>query len=87
MNLKFIVVLSPLLLALAIWIKKENGGPVFYRGVRVGLHGKPFRVFKFRTMVTDAESIGGSRPPMMIQESQESVSLSGDTNLMSFHNS
>ena len=40
-------------------IRKEDGGPLFYRGVRVGRHGQRFRVFKFRTMVVDAENIGG----------------------------
>jgi len=55
-----IVLLSPLLFWLAWRIKSEDGGPVFYRGERVGLHGKPFRIFKFRTMVVDAEKIGGS---------------------------
>ena len=51
---------TPILLILAILIKREDGGPVFYRGVRVGLHGNPFRIFKFRTMVVNAEKIGGS---------------------------
>lgn len=38
----------------------EDGGPVFYRGVRVGRHGEPFRIFKFRTMVVNAEQLGGA---------------------------
>ena len=45
---------------LAWSIKREDHGPVFYRGERVGLHGKPFRIFKFRTMVVDAEKLGAS---------------------------
>lgn len=45
-------------IAWRIW--REDGGPAFYRGVRVGLHGKPFRIFKFRTMVVDAERLGAS---------------------------
>jgi lipopolysaccharide/colanic/teichoic acid biosynthesis glycosyltransferase len=52
--------LSPILLYIALKIKREDGGPIFYRGVRVGLHGKPFRIFKFRSMVVDAEKIGAS---------------------------
>jgi len=55
-----ILMLSPFLLWVGWRIKKEDGGPVFYRGERVGLHGKLFRIFKFRTMVVDAEKIGGS---------------------------
>ncbi|MCK9197439.1 MAG: sugar transferase [Syntrophales bacterium] len=53
-----LVFLSPFLLWIAWLVRREDGGPVFYRGVRVGLHGKPFRIFKFRTMVVDAEKTG-----------------------------
>ena len=52
--------LSPVLLWSAWHIKSDDGGPVFYRGERVGLRGKPFRIFKFRTMVVDAEKLGAS---------------------------
>jgi len=55
-----LILFSPILLVLAILIKKEDGGPVFYRGVRVGRNSKPFRIFKFRTIVVNAENIGGS---------------------------
>jgi lipopolysaccharide/colanic/teichoic acid biosynthesis glycosyltransferase len=55
-----LIVVSPILVTLAIIIKLTSEGPVFYRGVRIGLHGKPFRIFKFRTMVLNAETIGGS---------------------------
>lgn len=50
----------PLLLTIPMLIKREDNGPVFYRGVRVGRYGKPFRIFKFRTMVVDAEKRGGA---------------------------
>ena len=55
-----ITVLSPILLAIACRIKREDDGPFFYRGTRVGLHGTPFRIYKFRTMVVDAEKLGAS---------------------------
>ncbi|HPR53018.1 MAG TPA: sugar transferase [Deltaproteobacteria bacterium] len=55
-----ILFLCPLLLLSAWWIKQEDGGPVFYRGERIGLNGRPFRIFKFRTMVVDAEKLGAS---------------------------
>lgn len=53
-----IVILSPVLLVLAIWIKRDSEGPVFYRQERVTRYGKRFRIFKFRTMVTNADKIG-----------------------------
>ena len=55
-----LLLLSPLLLSLAARIRKEDGGPLFYRGVRVGLRGKLFRIFKFRTMVVNADRMGGA---------------------------
>lgn len=55
-----LVFLSPLLLWIAWRIHREDGGPVFYRGERVGKEGVPFRIFKFRTMVVNADKIGGS---------------------------
>lgn len=46
-----LVLLSPLLLAIAVWIKLDSPGPVFFRQERVGRYGVPFRIHKFRTMV------------------------------------
>jgi lipopolysaccharide/colanic/teichoic acid biosynthesis glycosyltransferase len=54
-----LIVLSPLLAAIAIGVRSSSPGPIFYRGVRTGLHGKPFRIVKFRTMVEDAAGRGG----------------------------
>jgi lipopolysaccharide/colanic/teichoic acid biosynthesis glycosyltransferase len=53
-------VVTPVLILIALLIKREDGGPVFYRGLRAGMHGKPFRIYKFRTMVVNAEQLGGS---------------------------
>ncbi|MCD6304259.1 MAG: sugar transferase, partial [Planctomycetes bacterium] len=55
-----LAVLWPVLLAVAIWVKLDSKGPVFYRGERVGLGGRRFRMFKFRTMVLGAERMGGT---------------------------
>ncbi len=55
-----LVLLSPVLLIIAVVIKAALPGPVFYSGKRVGLHGKIFKMHKFRTMVVDAEELGGS---------------------------
>ena len=54
-----LIVLSPVLAVLAIAIKLDSRGPIFYRGERVGFRGKRFRIFKFRTMVVGADRIGG----------------------------
>lgn len=58
-----LLLLVPVFILIALLIKLEDGGPVFYRGVRVGRHGKLFRIYKFRTMVPDAERLGGSATP------------------------
>jgi len=51
--------LSPIFLIIAILIKREDRGPILYRGVRIGKFGKTFKIFKFRTLVANAEKIGG----------------------------
>ncbi len=55
-----LVVLSPVMLLTAIAIKLEDGGPIFYRQVRMGLDGKPFEILKFRSMRVGAETATGA---------------------------
>lgn len=55
-----LLVLGPILAFIGWRIRCEDHGPVFYRGERVGLHGRTFRIYKFRTMVVDAERLGAS---------------------------
>ena len=52
-------VLLPALAIIALLIRIESKGAVFFRGVRTGRFGRPFRIFKFRTMIPDAERVGG----------------------------
>jgi len=54
-----LIILALPMLLIAWLIKKESPGPAFYRGVRVGQNGREFRIFKFRTMVVNAEELGG----------------------------
>lgn len=53
-----LIVLSPLFAVLAIWIKCDSPGPVFYRQVRVGRGNRDFRIFKFRSMRPDSDKLG-----------------------------
>jgi lipopolysaccharide/colanic/teichoic acid biosynthesis glycosyltransferase len=53
-----LLLLSPLFLLIALWIKLDSHGPVFFRQTRIGKGEEPFRIFKFRTMVSDAERRG-----------------------------
>lgn len=62
-----LVALSPLFAALAVWIKCDSRGPVFYRQVRVGRNNKDFRIYKFRSMRQGADkngliTVGGHDP-------------------------
>ena len=58
--LVLLIPLSPIILAIAIWIKLDSEGPVFYRQERITTYGRPFRIFKFRTMVKDADKLGAA---------------------------
>ncbi|GCA66511.1 glycosyl transferase [Mediterraneibacter butyricigenes] len=57
-SLVLTVLLSPVMLVIAILIKAEDGGPVFFRQERVTTYGRVFRIFKFRTMIVDADKKG-----------------------------
>jgi lipopolysaccharide/colanic/teichoic acid biosynthesis glycosyltransferase len=61
-SLATLLLLSPLLLALALLVRVKLGSPVFFRQVRPGLHGRPFELIKFRTM-TDARDASGALLP------------------------
>lgn len=52
--------IAPLLVFISLIIKMGSSGPIFYRGERIGLEGKVFRTFKFRSMIVDAEQRGGA---------------------------
>ncbi len=54
-----LLVLAPLFVVIALLIRLGSPGPALFRQERVGLHGRPFRIYKFRTMHQDAEAVGG----------------------------
>ncbi|WP_018086021.1 sugar transferase [Desulfurispora thermophila] len=53
-----LLLLLPVFAVIALFIKLDSPGPVFFRQERVGRGGRPFRIYKFRTMVADAEKLG-----------------------------
>lgn len=55
-----LLIFLPLFFVVGILIKLDSEGPIFYRGQRIGQFGRPFKIFKFRTMIKDAEKLGGS---------------------------
>ena len=57
-SLLLLILLSPVLFLLAIWIKIDSKGSVFFRQTRITSYGKEFQIYKFRTMVQDAEKLG-----------------------------
>ena len=73
-SLMGLLVLSPLLLILAAVIKLDSPGPVFFRQERVGQHEKPFRIYKFRTMVTGAERMGAG---YQVEEGDSRITRAG----------
>ena len=57
-SLSLIILLSPIMLVIAIWIKLDSKGPVLYKSTRVTTYGRDFKIWKFRTMVVDADKKG-----------------------------
>ncbi|GAB4576412.1 MAG: sugar transferase [Anaerolineae bacterium] len=53
-----LILLSPIMLIIALLIRLDSPGPIFYRATRIGQHGKPFKLYKFRSMVADADQRG-----------------------------
>lgn len=68
-----LILLSPLFLYIALRVKKDSPGSIIYRQERIGLHGKPFWIYKFRTMYDDAEVNG----PMLSREDDERITPFG----------
>lgn len=54
-----LIILFPVFVVVAIMIKCEDGGPIFYKQSRLTLHGKEFQIYKFRSMIPDAEKVNG----------------------------
>jgi exopolysaccharide biosynthesis polyprenyl glycosylphosphotransferase len=61
--LLLLILIAPVMLVIALLVKLESPGPIFFRQVRVGLHGRPFAMLKFRTMVRERRRCPGAPPP------------------------
>ena len=73
LSLILLVILSPVFLVLAICIKLEDGGPIFYRQQRITTYGRVFRIFKFRTMILNADKMG----PLVTQDNDSRITKIG----------
>lgn len=72
------VVLLPVFLAVAVFIKREDGGPVLYRRICVGKNGKAYLMYKFRTMAKDAEDLGKYLTAEQMEEYRKNIKLTDD---------
>ena len=67
LSLLGLLFLLPIFLILAVWIKFDSQGSIFFRQIRIGKDGRDFRIYKFRTMIVNAEKMGiitiGERDP------------------------
>jgi len=68
------ILLAPVMIGIAIWIRRDSEGPALFRQTRVGLHGREFRVVKFRTMVVDAEHKGAG---LAVQAGDDRITRAG----------
>ena len=73
-----LVVLSPIFLIIALAIKLESKGPVFFKHTRIGKDGKIIKLYKFRSMVTNAEELIKAFTPEQMKEYKENYKLTND---------
>lgn len=72
-SLLFILIFSPVYLITALIVKLSSKGPVFFSQERIGLHGKPFKIYKFRSMIVGAEKLG----PQLSSENDKRITPFG----------
>jgi len=72
-----LILLAPALLLIGLWIRLDSPGPALFRQTRIGFRGKPFTVFKFRTMVVDAELAGDARTAAMTEHGDPRITRAG----------
>lgn len=70
-SLSMIIILSPVLIVLSVMIKLDSKGPVLFKQVRVTTYGRKFKIWKFRTMVNNADKLGTQVTTKVMLASQE----------------
>lgn len=78
MSVLAIIVLSPVFLFIAVLIKRDSKGPVFYKHYRIGKNGKPFYMYKFRSMIPDADKAFHDLPEDKKKEFAENYKITDD---------
>lgn len=81
-----LIVLSPVFLIIAILIKKESDGPVFFKHKRIGKNGKEIGIYKFRSMVPNAEDLIKKFTPEQMKEFKENFKLENDPRITKIGN-
>lgn len=80
-SLLALIVLSPVFLIVALWVRKEDGGPAFYAQTRAGRGGKTFKILKFRSMKQNADHLEDILTPEQIEEYHRCYWLKDDPRL------
>lgn len=73
-----LVLLSPIFLAIAIAIKLDDGGRVFYSHERIGMNGKPIKIFKYRSMIRDADRLSEQLTPEQLKQYETEYKVDND---------
>ena len=73
-----LILLLPIFLIIAIAIKLDSKGPIFFAHTRIGKNGKPIKIYKFRTMVVNAEELIKKFTPEQMKEYKENYKLNND---------
>lgn len=87
LSLAGLVIISPLLFIISICIKLDSRGPVFFKQTRVGRYEEPFQIFKFRTMIVDAEKKGNKLLLAKIPGSPKQGNFFGNISWTNFRSS
>ena len=78
LSIMALIILSPIYLIIALAVKIDSPGPVFFKHTRIGKNGKTIKIYKYRTMVTNAEELIKTFTPEQMKEYKENYKLTND---------